>query len=222
MVVSWDISPNGDVFFFEHHDNPIKGTQFSDKPIFQTVINRLDWWFHMEKKHLIGNNKNRPVHLCSSHRNPTWPSPVIRDPGPLKATCPWAAAASVCCNGLRSSWRRRFPWSGSWPRPRRCWDPEMPRRRMGWNTKPGALGGFWDVFLGCFSGDVFLGCFFGMFLGATVVFVWGMGENWWAVRFLEGKIDVCGFYFPGGVEVFFLSLRRWMFDDLWDGDGIHI
>jgi hypothetical protein len=49
-----------------------------------------------------------------------------------------------------------------------------------------------------------------------------MGENWWAVRFLEGKIDVCGFYFSGGVEVFFLSLRRWMFDDLWDGDGIHI
>ena len=206
--------------FFEHHDNPIKGTQFSDKPIFQTVINRLDWWFHMEKKHLIGNNKNRPVHLCSSHRNPTWPSPVIRDPGPLKATCPWAAAASVCCNGLRSSWRRRFPWSGSWPRPRRCWDPEMPRRRMGWNTKPGALGGFWDVFLGCFSGDVFLGCFFGMFLGATVVFVWGMGENWWAVRFLEGKIDVCGFYFSGGVEVFFFIIEAldvwWSLGWRWD------
>ena len=183
--------------------------------------------------HLIGNKKIVRFTFWSSHRNPTWPSPVvIRDrwssrrpvPGPrprrFVATVPRALGA-VGVSGLEVG------RGHGGVETRRCHDGVWGETQslVPWDDFGMFFLGcfFWDVFFGCFFWMFFWGCFSGMFLGATVVFVWGMGENWCSVRFFGGGNRCLWIlFFWGGSKFFFLSLRGWMFDDLWDGDGMTI
>ena len=228
-VIEHGIYPQMVIFFFwEDDENPLRGALLSDKPIFETSRNRINSWFHMvQNTSLAPNIDQTSTEVIWNHGF------ILVHPGSSpQATCPWAAAAWVCCSVPRSSGRRRCRWPGSWPPPRRCWDPQMPRARRGWNTKPGALEGLGDglgwfgatesEFLGWKSGVMtFFNRFdeVGRFEGNRClrIFVWCFAG---ILQFLFITGDIMGYWGAACLMIFGIQVG-YTFNDITDYHTMH-